>query len=298
MAIDNAYWRDPALGEPRTLELPGGPVRAFDTGSGAPIVFVHGLLVNANLWRKVVSRLVPDFRCIALDMPLGSHQVPLPAAAPRGAPAAAAMVADALDALDLDGATLVGNDTGGAISQIAVTTRPERVGRLVLTSCDYRDNFPPKMFSYLKLAAAVPGLLWAMLQPMRMASQRHTPIAYGWLVKRPIDRAAEDSYVGPAIADADIRRDVRGFMRGSDTSHTNAAADRLGEFDRPALIAWSQDDRFFPVEHGRRLAADLPDARFELVPDARTFSMEDNPGRLSELIAEFVREPARDLTSS
>ncbi|HEX2436138.1 MAG TPA: alpha/beta hydrolase [Solirubrobacterales bacterium] len=289
MAIDNAYWRDPALGEPRTLELPGGPVRAFDTGSGAPIVFVHGLLVNANLWRKVVSRLVPDFRCIALDMPLGSHQVPLPAAAPRGAPAAAAMVADALDALDLDGATLVGNDTGGAISQIAVTTRPERVGRLVLTSCDYRDNFPPKMFSYLKLAAAVPGLLWAMLQPMRMASQRHTPIAYGWLVKRPIDRAAEDSYVGPAIADADIRRDVRGFMRGSDTSHTNAAADRLGEFDRPALIAWSQDDRFFPVEHGRRLAADLPDARFELVPDARTFSMEDNPGRLSELIAEFVR---------
>ena len=129
MAIDNAYWRDPVLGEPRTLELPGGPLRAFDTGSGAPIVFVHGLLVNANLWRKVVSRLAPDFRCIALDMPLGSHQVPLPAAAPRGAPAAAAMVADALDALDLDGTTLVGNDTGGAISQIAVTTRPERAGR-------------------------------------------------------------------------------------------------------------------------------------------------------------------------
>jgi pimeloyl-ACP methyl ester carboxylesterase len=298
MAIDNAYWRDPVLGEPHTLELPGGPLRAFDTGSGAPIVFVHGLLVNANLWRKVVSRLAPDFRCIALDMPLGSHQVPLPAAAPRGAPAAAAMVADALDALDLDGATLVANDTGGAISQIAVTTRPERAGRLVLTSCDYRDNFPPKMFSYFKLAAAVPGLLWAMLQPMRMPSQRHTPIAYGWLVKRPIDRAAEDSYVGPALADADIRRDVRGFMRGSDTSHTNAAADRLGEFDRPALIAWSQDDRFFPVEHGRRLAADLPDARFELVPDARTFSMEDNPGRLSELIADFIREPARDLTPS
>jgi pimeloyl-ACP methyl ester carboxylesterase len=298
MAIDNAYWRDPVLGEPHTLELPGGRLRAFDTGSGAPIVFVHGLLVNANLWRKVVSRLAPDFRCIALDMPLGSHQVPLPAAAPRGAPAAAAMVADALDALDLDGATLVGNDTGGAISQIAVTTRPERAGRLVLTSCDYRDNFPPKMFSYFKLAAAVPGLLWAMLQPMRMPSQRHTPIAYGWLVKRPIDRAAEDSYVGPALADADIRRDVRGFMRGSDTSHTNAAADRLGEFDRPALIAWSQDDRFFPVEHGRRLAADLPDARFELVPDARTFSMEDNPGRLSELIADFIREPARDLTPS
>ena len=36
-------------------------------------MFVHGLLVNANLWRKVVERLSPDFRCIALDLPLGSH---------------------------------------------------------------------------------------------------------------------------------------------------------------------------------------------------------------------------------
>jgi pimeloyl-ACP methyl ester carboxylesterase len=296
--MDNAYWRDPALGEPRTLDLPGGPLRVFDSGSGAPIVFVHGLLVNANLWRKVVPRLAPDFRCIALDMPLGSHELALPEHAPKGAPAAAAMVADALAALDVDGATVVGNDSGGAISQIVVTTRPERVGRLVLTSCDYRDNFPPKMFSYFKPAAAVPGLLWALLQPLRLPSQRHTPIAYGWLVKRPIERAAEDSYVGPAISNAAIRRDVRGFVRGSDPSQTNAAADRLGEFDRPALIAWSEEDRFFPQDDGRGLAADLPGARFELVPDARTFSMEDNPGRLSALIAGFIREPARDLSPS
>jgi pimeloyl-ACP methyl ester carboxylesterase len=296
--MEDMYWRDPALGEPRTLELPGGPLRAFDTGSGTPIVFVHGLLVNANLWRKVVSRLAPDFRCIALDMPLGSHELVLPEDAPKGAPAAAAMVADALDALDLDGATLVGNDSGGAISQIVATTRPERVGRLVLTSCDYRDNFPPKMFSYFKPAAAVPGLLWALLQPLRLPSQRHTPIAYGWLVKWPIDRAAEDSYVRPAISDGVVRRDIRGFVRGSDPSQTNAAADRLGEFDGPALIAWSADDRFFPVEDGRRLAADLPNARFELVPDARTFSMEDNPEALSEMIAGFVGEPAPELSPS
>ena len=296
--MENAYWRDPALGRGRTLELPGGPLRMFETGSGAPIVFVHGLLVNANLWRKVVARLAPDFRCIALDMPLGSHELALPEDAPKGAPAAAAMVADALDVLYLDGATLVGNDSGGAISQIVVTTRPERVGRLVLTSCDYRDNFPPKMFSYFKPAAAVPGLLWALLQPMRLRSQRHTPIAYGWLVKRPIERAAEDSYVRPAIGDAGVRRDVRGFVRGSDPSQTNAAADRLGGFDRPALIAWSEEDRFFPQDDGRRLAADLPHARFELVPDARTFSMEDSPERLSELIAGFVREPAPNVTPS
>jgi pimeloyl-ACP methyl ester carboxylesterase len=292
MSDSRTFWRDPALGAPRDLELPGGRLRAFEAGTGPPIVFVHGLLVNANLWRKVVPRLSPDFRCVALDMPLGSHELALPSGAPAGAPAAAALVADALDALDLDRVTLVGNDSGGAISQIVVTTRAERVGRLVLTSCDYRDNFPPKLFSYFKPAAAVPGLMWALLQPMRLGLPRRSPIAFGWLTKRPIDRAAEDSYLYPAITDAAIRGDARAFIRASDPSQTRAAADRLGEFDRPALIAWSEDDRVFPQEDGRALAADLPNARFELVEDARTFSMEDNPERLADLIAGFVREPA------
>jgi pimeloyl-ACP methyl ester carboxylesterase len=290
-AHDRTFWRDPALGDPRELELPGGRLRIFETGSGSPIVFVHGLLVNANLWRKVVPRLAPDFRCVALDMPLGSHELAMPEGAPAGAPAAAAMVADALEALDLDQVTLVGNDSGGAISQIVVTTRAERVGRLVLTSCDYRDNFPPKLFSYFKPAAAVPALMWALLQPMRLTLLRRTPIAFGWLTKPPIDRAAEDSYLYPAITDAAIRRDARAFIRGSNPSQTIAAADRLAEFDRPALIAWSADDRAFPQSDGRQLAADLPNARFELVEGARTFSMQDNPERLSELIAGFVREP-------
>jgi pimeloyl-ACP methyl ester carboxylesterase len=292
MTETRTFWRDPALGEPRELDLPGGPLRVFERGSGPAIVFVHGLLVNANLWRKVVPRLAPDFRCVALDMPLGSHELAMPEGAPAGAPAAATLVADALDALDLDQVTVVGNDSGGAISQIVVTTRPERVGRLALTSCDYRENFPPKLFAYFKPAAMVPGLMWALLQPMRLGLPRRTPIAFGWLTKRPIDRPAEDSYLYPSITDAAIRRDARGFIRGSDPSQTLAAADRLGEFDRPALIAWSAEDKVFPQSDGRRLAADLAKARFELVEDARTFSMEDNPERLSELIAGFVREPA------
>lgn len=288
-----ATWRSPALGERKVLELSGGRRLAyFEAGKGPTIVFVHGLLVNANLWRKLVERLAPDFRCIALDLPLGSHTLPMPEGSDLGAPSIAAIVADALDALELEDATLVGNDSGGAISQMVVTTRPERVGKLVLTSCDYRDRFPPAMFAYFGPAAAVPGAMAALLAPMRLAFPRHTPIAFGWLVKRTIDRDAEDSYVHPAITDGEIRRDVRSFIRGSSTDQTNAAADRLGEFDRPALIAWAAEDKLFPLADGRSLAEDLPNSRFETVADARTFSMEDNPGELAELIAGFVREPA------
>jgi pimeloyl-ACP methyl ester carboxylesterase len=285
-------WRSPALGESHDLDLPGGRhLRYFEAGRGEPIVFVHGLLVNANLWRKVVDRLSPDFRCIALDLPLGSHLVPLRDGVDNAPPAVAAMIADALEALDLNGVTLVGNDSGGALSQMVVTTRPERIGRLVLTSCDYRDNFPPKLFAYFKPASYVPGALWALLQPMRMRLPRRTPIAFGWLAKRPIDRDAEDSYLYPALTDGAVRRDARAFIRGADTADTNAAADRLADFDRPALIAWSADDRAFPLADGRSLASDLPNARFDPVEDAYTFSMEDNPERLAELIAGFVREP-------
>jgi len=57
---ERSTWRSPALGEHRTLDLPGGRMRVHDTGRGEPIVFVHGLLVNANLWRKVVEPLARD----------------------------------------------------------------------------------------------------------------------------------------------------------------------------------------------------------------------------------------------
>jgi pimeloyl-ACP methyl ester carboxylesterase len=293
---DRAGWRAPVLGEAKTLDLGGRRMRYHDIGSGPTLVFVHGLLVNANLWRKLVERLAPDFRCVVLDLPLGSHTLPLAPGAENSVPGVAASIADAIEALDLDDVTLIGNDSGGALSQIVVTTRPERIGRLVLTSCDYRDNFPPKLFSYFKPAAAIPGLMWVLLQPMRFRLPRRSPIAFGWLTKRPIDRQAEDSYILPVLGDAGVRADARAFIKSADVSMTNAAADRLPQFDKPALIAWSAEDRAFPVADAHKLAADLPSSRVELVEDAYTFSMEDNPARLAELIAGFVREPARSAS--
>jgi pimeloyl-ACP methyl ester carboxylesterase len=136
---EKATWRDPALGVARELELPQGRLRCFEAGSGPPVVFAHGLLVNANLWRKVVARLSPEYRCVALELPLGSHTLPMPGAADLTPYGLADLIADALEALEQ--VTLVGNDTGGALCQMVVTRRPDRIGRLVLTSCDYRDNF-------------------------------------------------------------------------------------------------------------------------------------------------------------
>ena len=288
---------DTTLGPPNDVRLPGGTVRYRERGTGPTLLFVHGLLVNGALWRKVVPELAPDFRCIAPDWPLGSHAVALGDGADRTPGGMAKLIADFMAALDLEDVTLVGNDSGGALCQIVVTRHPERVGRLVLTPCDAFDNFPPRMFGYLGLAAKVPGGMALLVQSMRLRANRRTPIAFGWLTKRRLPNEVSDHYVEPVIRDRRIREDARAFILGTDSAYTLEAAEKLRDFDHPVLLAWAPEDRFFPLAHAERLAELLPDARVERIEDSRTFVSEDQPARLAELIAGFVREPARAASS-
>lgn len=282
-----ATWRAEALGSRTTLEIDGLRIAAHVTGEGPPIVFVHGALVNANLWRKVVP-LLEGYTRVTLDLPLGSHLEAQDETADLSVPALAGLITGALESLGLRDATVVANDTGGGLTQIAATTDAERIGRLVLTSCDAFDNFPPRFFRIVLAPAKVPGLLRVFFAPMRARRLRRLPIAYGWLTKRPIEPAAEDSYVLPALTDAGVRRDVRKVLSAVDPRFTLEAAQKLRSFDRPVLIAWSVEDRFFPPEHAERLAALLPDSRLEWIEDSLTFSMEDQPERLAGLIRDFV----------
>ena len=283
----NTFWRDPALGERRELELSGGRMRAFVAGEGEPLVFVHGALVNANLWRKVVPRLSGRFRCVCLDMPLGSHEVAMPAA-DLSPPGLADLIAEAARELGLERPTLVGNDTGGALCQIAVTRHPDLAGGLVLTSCDAYDNFPPTFFKVVLAPSRFPRVAKLAFAPMRIRAMRETPIAFGWLIHSRLDPRAGDSYVLPALERREIAEDFARFIRTVDPSQTLEAAERLRSFEAPALVAWSRDDRFFPAAHAERLAADIPNARLEWIENARTFSSEDQPERLAELIGEFA----------
>ncbi len=101
-----------------------------------------------------------------------------------------------------------------------------------------------------------------------------------------------DSYVLPLLTDKGAANDIARALKGINGSYTMAAIKKLRSWERPALVAWSRDDKFFRVANGEKLAADIPNARLELIDGARTFSAEDQPQRLAELIAAFVREPA------
>jgi pimeloyl-ACP methyl ester carboxylesterase len=281
------------LGVQKEVRLPSGTVRYRERGSGEPIVFVHGLLVNGDLWRKVVPLLAGEFRCITPDWPLGSHEVPLDDGVNLTTRKAAGIVRRFLDALDLNDVTLVGNDTGGGLCQIVVAERPERVGRLVLTSCDAFENFPPKALYPLMAVARVPGLPRLMLQSMRLAPLRRLPISFGWLTKRPIpDEIVMDSYLRPSLENARVLQDAINLIKDISPRHTKAAAEKLPQFKKPVLIAWAEEDRIFPVEDALRLRATFPNSRVELIEDSYTFVPEDQPQRLATLIAAFMRETA------
>lgn len=276
------------LGQLKEVWLTQGTIRYRERGSGEPIVFVHGVFVNADLWRKVVPELAKEFRCITPDWPLGAHDVAMSADANLSPPGLARLITDFLAALELDGVTLVGNDTGGAFCQLVVTEYPEHVARLVLTPCDAYDNFPPGMFRYLQWGARIPGFLYVVGQSLRLRAVQRQPSAFGWLSARPVEGAILDAYARPLRANRGVRRDLRKVLTGLAPRYTLAAAERFGEFKRPVLLAWAREDRIFPFEHARRLSEAFPDARLVAVPDSLTFIPEDQPKRLAELIAEFV----------
>src|SRR3954465_9089587 len=107
--------------ERKEIDLPAGRIRYREAGEGKPVVFVHGYLVDGRLWDGVVDRLSGQgFRCLAPDWPIGAQKIPMNPDADLTPPGMAAIIASFLDALDLKDVTVVGNDSGGAMSQVLV----------------------------------------------------------------------------------------------------------------------------------------------------------------------------------
>jgi len=239
--------------------------------------------MGGQLWRQVSERLAGlGLRCIAPTWPLGAHPQPLRPGADRTISGVAAMVAEMLDVLDLQDVVLVGNDTGGVVTQLVAVHHPERLGALVLTSCDAFEHFPPPILKPVILAAKSKTLFRTAMQALRAPAARKR--AYDGLAHRDIDDLTE-IWVRPAITQPAVAEDLRQFTLSLRTEVTTEAAARLPEFDKPTLIAWSSDDVFFELGDGERLAATIPNARLEVIEGARTFSMVDRPDRLAELLS-------------
>lgn len=272
------------------IDLGAGTVRYFENGAseGRVVVFVHGLLVNADLWRKVVPTAVSaGLHTYTVDWPLGSHSIPMPNA-DLTPPGVADLIAAFLEKLDLNDVTIVANDTGGAITQVLMTRHPERIGSVVLASCDAFERFFPPAFAFLPVLAKAPGSMAALTQIVRPKMMQRLPITFGWVSKRPVPPETVASYLGPSRHNRAIRKDLARFLKSVNKKHTLAAAEKLHAFDKPVLLAWASEEKLFPVSLAERLADKLPQAQIVEIADSYTFIPEDQPAELAAHIVEFV----------
>jgi pimeloyl-ACP methyl ester carboxylesterase len=271
-----------------TVTLKAGTIHYEKSGpaEGRPVVFIHGYAMGRSLWRPVAARLGErGLSCVVPTWPLGAHTEPMREDAELTMESIGGMVSELIEALKLEDVVLVGNDTGGAIAQIVAGAGDDRLGALVLTSCDAFEHFPPPILKPFIAAARFPVTFSAAAQPLRTRLGRKR--AYGALAHADIDDLVVD-WLAPPLSDLRVREDLRRFTASLRRESMIRAGERLPLFTKPALIAWSADDAFFPLEDGRRLADALPDGRLEVIEGARTFSMIDQPERLAELIAGFA----------
>src|SRR5260370_2791286 len=129
----------------QSIQTPSGRISYTEQGSGPVALLVHGVLLNGYLWRHQQAGLSDVRRTIAVDL-LAHGDTEIAPDQDVSVAANAKMLNEFLDALSIDKADVVGNDSGGGICQIFSALYPERVRNLTLTNCDTHHNWPPEAF--------------------------------------------------------------------------------------------------------------------------------------------------------
>jgi pimeloyl-ACP methyl ester carboxylesterase len=274
------------------IELTAGTIEYEDSGGDGPVlVLLGGGAMDASVWDLVVDDLRSDHRCVVPTLPLGAHRKPMRADADLSLQGFGRMVAELLDGLHLKDVTLVQNDHAAAL--VLAGENPARVARLVISSCEAFENYPPGLpGKNLRMMSMVPGGLFIAMQSMRLSALRRLPISFGWMAKRPLPDELLDRWLAPLQTQRGVRRDLRRYAASARRRQMVAVCERLRAFTRPALVVWTPEDKVQRPEHGRRFADLLPDSRLVEVADSYTLIMRDQPQVFARVIREFVRETA------
>ena len=270
-----------------------GFMYADSGGSGPPVVFLHGVLMNGTLWSDVVDGLRDRYRCIIPDLPFGAHRTPMPDDADLRLESLARMVADFLEELDLRSVTLVSNDWGG--TQLVVSPGgSDRIANLALVSCEAFDNYPPGLPGRLLcLNAALPGGTFLTAQLLRPRLLRHLPITFGALSKKRVPEDQFQLWLEPLRRDRKVRRDLDKYLRSVPTrAQLLEWAEEQRVFKGQVLVVWAREDKLMPLAHAERLADHFENTELVWVDDARTLIPIDQPKVLAAHLERFLERYA------
>lgn len=284
----------------RSVDVAAGAIEYDESGAGPPVVLLHGLLMDHTVWNRVLPLLPKGFRYIRPVLPLGAHRRAMNPGADLTLPGQVRIVADLLDALNLDDATLVHSDWGGGLF-LTARGLDHRVARQVILPCEAFDNFPPGLPGRMvALAVRLPAGIQMAARHLRVGWLRRLPLLYGQMARRPVPDELIRRWTEPVLSDPDIRRDLFAYCRTRfDKASLVRDTEALRRFRGDALVLWSPDNRVMPAAHGRRLAALMPRARYAEIPRAYVLSMLDEPEAVARELGQFLTAaPGHEETRS
>ncbi len=247
------------------------------TGTGDPVLLVHGLGLSGGAWWRTVDALAPTMRVITFD-----HRGIGLSESWTYAYTTEAMADDAvsiLDELAIDGVHLYGFSLGGMVAQQVALRHPERVRSLVLGathSGGRRATAPePDVMAFFRRRARMPS---------EEAAWASVPYNYGPRGRtEQVDRIAED-----------IERRLRNpFHERAYQAQLLAASlhncyGRLERIRAPTLVVHGARDRIIPVANARMTAQRVPGARMKILADAGHLYPTEEPavdGAIGEFFA-------------
>jgi pimeloyl-ACP methyl ester carboxylesterase len=267
--------------EPRFQTVDGLRIRYLRTGAGPHLILLHGFGSSIYTWQDVIPDLSRDHDVVALDLPgFGASDQPPDLAfgrLPRS-------VLGLMDALGIPRAILVGNSLGGATAVGVTLGHPERVEKLVLVdSAGYNLAAGDRPF-FVRLAGSPAGPLLERL-PLRR-----------FLVRRALRQVFHDEgLVSPERVEEYLapiaRPGALASLRSLNASGTDLAAsfaDRIRDVSVPTLIVWGREDRWIPLEQGRRFEAAIRGSRLVVIPECGHMPQEERPAELLATVRPFL----------
>jgi len=286
MAVDKAT--------KHSVQTASGRISYVEQGSGPVALFVHGVLLNGYLWRHQLGELSDIRRVIAVDL-LAHGDTEITADQDVSVTANAKMLSEFLEALGIDKVDIVGNDSGGGISQIFSALYPEKVRSLTLTNCDTHDNWPPEAFKPFVAMVAAGGLRGTLEAMLSNKDVYRSPGALGPAYEHPEKVTDEtiETYMRPFVASEQRTRDLERFVLAFDNKHTVSIEPKLKTLKAPTLIVWGTDDVYFDVKWSHWLSETIPGTvrRVEF-EGARIFFPEERPQDFCNELRAFWQQNA------